>query len=56
MAAQDSSPQNVVKLPAAASNIGAKSLAPAKPNISALARLHGISRPPTAGQRLATER
>jgi hypothetical protein len=49
MAAQDNTRQNVVKLPTAA---GGKSFVPAKVNISALARQHGVSRQ-TMRRRLA---
>jgi hypothetical protein len=52
MAAHDNTRQNVVKLPTAASNAGGKSFIPAKVNISALARQHGVSRQ-TVRRRLA---
>jgi hypothetical protein len=50
MASQDNTRQNVVKLPTAASS--GNSPIPAKPNVSALARQHGLSRQ-TVRRRLA---
>ncbi len=52
MASQDNTCQNVVKLPTAAPNTDGKSLISSKPNISALARQHGVSRQ-TMRRRLA---
>src|SRR5713226_4151674 len=53
MANQDNTRQNVVKLPTTAvSKTSGKSLVPAKPNISELARQHGVSRQ-TMRRRLA---
>ena len=44
MASHDNTRQNVITLHTPASNTSGKSLIPAKPNISAIARQHGVSR------------